>query len=41
MKKSFEVTETCRNILVLMKMKNGHVLTFSDKMQIFCFVTCD
>ena len=42
--KSILMTETCTNILFLMKTKNGHILTFSDKMQISvlsCCATCD
>ena len=38
------MTETYTNILFLMKTKNEHILTFSDKMQIsaiLCFATCD
>ena len=38
------MTETYTNILFLMKTKNGHILTFSKKMQIsaiLCFATCD
>ena len=38
------MTETCTNILFLMKTKNGHILTFSEKMQISafsCCATCD
>ena len=42
--KSILLTETYTNILFLMKTKNGHILTFSEKMQIsaiLCFITCD
>ena len=42
--KSIYLTETYINILFLMKTKNGHILTFSEKMQfsaILCFATCD
>ena len=38
-----EMTQTYKNILFLMETKNGHILTFSDKMQICavsCFATC-
>ena len=31
------MTETYTNILFLMKTKNGHILTFSEKMQISAF----
>ena len=42
--KSIQVTETYTNILFLMKTKNGHILTLSEKMQISAilpFETCD
>ena len=44
LRKSIYLTETYTNILFLMKTKNGHILTFSEKMQIsaiLCFATCD
>ena len=42
--KSILLTETYTNILFLLKTKNGHILTFSEKMPIcaiLCFTTCD
>ena len=31
------MTETCTNILFLMKTKNGHILTFSEKCKFLPF----
>ena len=43
-RKSIKLTQTYTNISFLMKTKNWHILTSSDKMQICaasCFATCD